>query len=180
MLLNLVKPILSARTMNKVSISTDSVHHLMPTLLELLPEDELPPCLGGTNYKLEDEMLNKFKAFADRRRATLAEMDALVAAKEATIRAGSKLTLEVRLKAVGTKIKYSISVDKHDVDFRIFTPSKEIVPKKRISSDVAESGEAECDKAGAMYVIVIDNSHSKYRSKQVKYDIQLIDQHQRI
>lgn len=162
--------------MAKLDICTEPAYDLLPRIHDLFPEDELPPCLGGSAFHIEEKMLSKYQAYGATRSKILAQNRAVLEAETAVVAAGDQLFLEVYVKVAGSKLRYSVSVDKHDVDFRVFRGVDDVVPKKRVEAKVveSESGEIVCDKPGN-FIVNFDNSYSKYRSKQVNFKIQVVE-----
>ena len=160
MLFQLVRPLLSQRTFGKIEIFNSNSSKWTEVLLNAMTRDQLPIKFGGSNkYRLE--WISKLP----RDDSTQTRI---------TVGPGGVQHLEFSTKTPNSILTWNFKTHAHDIGYCIKRNSQIIHPHERVDS--AKSSLV-CEEAG-LYIFVLDNSFSRYRSKIVDYDIQIIEEDQ--
>ncbi|CAG7833072.1 unnamed protein product [Allacma fusca] len=168
-LFSFIKPLLTARTLDKVQIF-GSNGSFKPVLLKTIAPDQLPSEMGGcntscTNYTVKDlnELLDNPIQCDD---FSEADMSAI------TVDSGKKVALNVQVPTPKSRMSWNFKTEKHDIGFAVVSPCNEaLVHVSRADANTCvQKGAIICESAGT-YQIIFDNSFSRFRSKHVRYAV---------
>ncbi|CAG7730679.1 unnamed protein product [Allacma fusca] len=161
MMYNLAKHLMSAETMRKFQILGTEPSKWKPVLLEIVPADQLCPRFGGTK-KCESSCCCPDVGNKDLYQSV-------------TIGAGKQFVQQIEAQEIGNKIKWAFSTSAYDIQFSVLYNDDIVVPQKKIeASGGMEEGTLECEHTG-VYTLLFNNSHSRFRSKQLSYQVQLLN-----
>jgi len=138
-------------------------------LLEAIPSDILPVCLGGNNVS---SVINNGKRD---KRTILQRLNSMNPGfKSLRVKAGETIPLEINVSTPDTVLSWEFQTENHDIGYSIFYEGKEeVVPFSRVDSQLKEvKGSIICRHPGR-YVIAFDNTYSRLRAKSVLYKISL-------
>ncbi|CAG7833216.1 unnamed protein product, partial [Allacma fusca] len=195
-LFNLIKPLLTARTLAKVQICGTNAEKWKAVLLDKIPSNRLPVKYGGI---LQDEdvpvIIDASFLPQSQTLRNVGEGSAkisghgdgikLLDAVEAPHRdgeeeddwlsiqvgAGEKFDVELHVPRPDTLLRWSFSADNNDIGFVVqLKNGNTIVPYERREQ---QDGTVICSQPG-IYLCTFDNTFSRFRAKLVKYLIQTV------
>ncbi|XP_035710360.1 SEC14-like protein 2 [Folsomia candida] len=168
-----IRPFINSKTLGKVLIAGGS-REWLPVLHDLVEPHNLPARLGGS-YVSKCEIFNKTRL----RTSPASTLQRVPSGDSAaficrTIPAGNSISIEYHVSSPRTQLSWTFKTERWDIGFSIlYDATQVVVPFSRLGSDdQLQSGSVLCQHSG-IYVLVFDNTFSRWRSKVVQYRVVL-------
>ncbi|CAL8125543.1 unnamed protein product [Orchesella dallaii] len=176
MLFNIIKPFLSPRTLDKVSIFPAQQNQWMPVLMKDIEQDQLPKYFGGTAY-------TAIKAYQDQEKSLkirfLPQTPEHHQFTTININPEEKVLLTFDVNVPNSKIIWDFRTDYYDIEFSVYKENmthEPEVPYDRVSSQMLSiKGEVLCKTPG-QYIAEFNNTYSEIRrAKTLRYNFKVIE-----
>ena len=189
-LFNLIKPLLTPRTLAKVQICGQDPSKWKPILADKIPLRCLPIKYGGILSAEEIErqdfmgLWTSMKVSANNFDHNINLNDDEAAENpenwpQLQVGSGEKFDMEFPIESPNSVLKYNFKTEKNDIGFMVVLKRKKsqdpvdgqavVVPYERFE---AQDGALVCEQPGT-YVCTFDNTFSRFRAKLVKYFVQV-------
>ncbi|CAG7835953.1 unnamed protein product [Allacma fusca] len=164
-LFSMVKPFIPTGTLSKVQIHGGSSDHWRKALLEKIDYRDLPSQYGGSN-SAHPFYSNRFGLTWPGRAKIFPPEDFITEA----VPPREKITKSFELLA-GDRISWNFKTDCYDIGFEFLFNGVRMFPYARADAHVCVQDGLYDVMENGTYVLVFDNTYSKYRSKILHYII---------
>jgi hypothetical protein len=163
-LFNIIKPLLTARTLNKIQIFDSNEAKWKEALLNNFPADQLPAEYGGTKKATMQIKPNSGELYGT-------DDDNMI---KVVISPGRHLNLEFNVDMPNSQISWKFKTEHFDIGFCVKDGmGREVVQFQRVDAwKSVYKGKYLVERTGK-YTLVFDNRYSLLRCKNVHYSVAL-------
>jgi hypothetical protein len=168
----MVKPILSANTVNKIQIFGPNTKKWKPALKNYFPADQYPQHYGGTKVMDPKSRIGFHSLSPQNSLNSTQDGEEFISV---TVAAGDIFELDFDITSpLTTTLTWKFKTDDYDIGFWIKRDEEKIREMEKCQSHVdTQEGSLVCEQTGK-YTLLFDNSYSRLRSKSLHYIVSMV------